>query len=445
MKIYRKKKGRYRGFNGGIQSKQLSGNKEDQYEVEADAVADRVVQMAATEEPVMMSLPEEEEKIQMKPANEQGFMLTNPVVFPENIVAINNQSGKPLDQKDKESMETTIGVDFSGVRIHSDTDAANLSRYIGARAFTYKNHIFFNQGEFSPSSSEGRHLLAHELTHVVQQGAANMNPNGAGPSNPIIVPKNSAPIIQKQEGGLRGGGVLTSAPILNQAGSNAISLGGGFLLGWLFDAMRNSLNNIPVVPVERQDIQSFFDQISTGRRLRPMDILRTRLGRYVSEFRQHRSEVPFSIMERARQIDANPNVAQRVDMINGLLEEFQNYRYETYQNSWNIDEAMTLVPQLQRNIQSSGTFLRHLESGPAVTYMFYRVSMTLEEIMAIQGNVADYLRINRQALENLERLYTSYNTANSQNDNTLRMIRRARMRGRFSEARVAESDSPFDD
>ncbi len=67
-------------------------------------------------------------------------------------------------------MESGFGQDFSHVRLHTDSEAASLSSSIHAKAFTHGNDIYFNQGQFSPNTSEGQKLMAHELTHVVQGG-----------------------------------------------------------------------------------------------------------------------------------------------------------------------------------------------------------------------------------------------------------------------------------
>ncbi|TMC55582.1 MAG: DUF4157 domain-containing protein [Chloroflexi bacterium] len=67
-------------------------------------------------------------------------------------------------------METHFGADLSGVRVHADGEAQTLNRELDAQAFTVGSDIFFDEGKFSPSSSEGQGLLAHELTHVGQQG-----------------------------------------------------------------------------------------------------------------------------------------------------------------------------------------------------------------------------------------------------------------------------------
>ncbi len=77
--------------------------------------------------------------------------------------------GNAMNSSTREKMEGAFGADFSGVRIHTGPEAESMSRSIGAQAFTYGQDIYFNNGKYSPSTSQGQHLLAHELTHVVQQ------------------------------------------------------------------------------------------------------------------------------------------------------------------------------------------------------------------------------------------------------------------------------------
>lgn len=80
--------------------------------------------------------------------------------------------GSPLSGKVKTEMESGIGADFSNVRIHNDSNAVQMNKQLGAQAFATGNNIYFNEGKYNPNSKEGKHLLAHELTHTVQQGAA---------------------------------------------------------------------------------------------------------------------------------------------------------------------------------------------------------------------------------------------------------------------------------
>ncbi len=83
--------------------------------------------------------------------------------------------GQGLDGAARRDLEPALGADFSNVRIHTDDEADSLNRAVQAEAFTTGNDIFFRKGNYDPGSSEGRALLAHELTHVVQQSDAPAN------------------------------------------------------------------------------------------------------------------------------------------------------------------------------------------------------------------------------------------------------------------------------
>jgi Domain of unknown function (DUF4157) len=80
--------------------------------------------------------------------------------------------GQTLDKGVRGQMESAFGADFSGVRVHTGPEANQLNRDVNAVAFTTGQDVFFRQGAYDPGSSGGRHLLAHELTHVVQQTGA---------------------------------------------------------------------------------------------------------------------------------------------------------------------------------------------------------------------------------------------------------------------------------
>jgi hypothetical protein len=90
----------------------------------------------------------------------------------EAKINTNRDSGNTLSKEIRLPMEETFGADFSGVRVHTDSEANDLNESLQARAFTTGNDIFFRQGEYNEDSGEGRKLLAHELTHAIQQGAS---------------------------------------------------------------------------------------------------------------------------------------------------------------------------------------------------------------------------------------------------------------------------------
>ncbi len=81
-------------------------------------------------------------------------------------------SGSPLPANTRSSMEQAFGNDFSGVRVHAGSDAARMNKELGAHAFTHGSDIYFNDGKYATNSKSGQLLLAHELTHTIQQGGA---------------------------------------------------------------------------------------------------------------------------------------------------------------------------------------------------------------------------------------------------------------------------------
>jgi hypothetical protein len=90
----------------------------------------------------------------------------------ERAIESSRGGGHPLDSGMQSRMGRALDADFSGVRVHSDSEADGLNRSLQARAFTTGKDVYFRHGEYNPGSSSGRQLLAHELTHVVQQGGS---------------------------------------------------------------------------------------------------------------------------------------------------------------------------------------------------------------------------------------------------------------------------------
>lgn len=90
----------------------------------------------------------------------------------ETSIRTGKSGGTPLEPQLQAKMEGHFRADFSSVRVHNDGESVQMNRAIGAQAFTHGSHIYFNSGNYRPDSSSGQRLLAHELTHVVQQGAA---------------------------------------------------------------------------------------------------------------------------------------------------------------------------------------------------------------------------------------------------------------------------------
>jgi outer membrane protein OmpA-like peptidoglycan-associated protein len=94
------------------------------------------------------------------------------IQFESRLVA-NRAGGSPLSDDVRSFMEPRFGADFSQVRVHTNSEAVQMNRAIGAQAFTHGSDVYFNAGKYDPGSTVGKELLAHELTHVVQQGGSN--------------------------------------------------------------------------------------------------------------------------------------------------------------------------------------------------------------------------------------------------------------------------------
>ncbi|MFT3843842.1 MAG: DUF4157 domain-containing protein [Lacibacter sp.] len=115
--------------------------------------------------------------------------------FEQNLSS-SKGAGSPLPSTTKQFMESRFNADFSGVRIHTGSYAESLSNSIHAQAFTHGNDIYFNSGKYSPHTGAGGTLLAHELTHTIQQGASASHQSSTV-SPKIIARKNS---IQRSAG-----------------------------------------------------------------------------------------------------------------------------------------------------------------------------------------------------------------------------------------------------
>ncbi|NJK65331.1 MAG: DUF4157 domain-containing protein [Microcoleus sp. SU_5_3] len=155
----------------GIQTKLKIGEPGDKYEQEADRIADQIMRMSAGVGEELDEL--EEETIQTKSLSNP--LMTSPPDRAEfsgisSIVGdVLNSPGEPMNPRTRNFMESRFGQDFSQVRIHADDRAATSAQSIHAQAYTAGNNIVFNTGLYHPETDLGKHLLAHELAHVVQQ------------------------------------------------------------------------------------------------------------------------------------------------------------------------------------------------------------------------------------------------------------------------------------
>jgi len=174
-----------------VQAKLTVNPPDDEYEREADRVAEVVTQKTTSQIQRQEEGEEEEEELMPKPVSEiqrqeeeeeeeEEELMTRSVGSPsitvsEDLEARINTArggGQPLTDSVRTSLEPQFERDFSEVRIHTDTEADKLSSQLGAEAFTTGKDVFFREGAYQPASSSGQGLIAHELTHVVQQEAA---------------------------------------------------------------------------------------------------------------------------------------------------------------------------------------------------------------------------------------------------------------------------------
>jgi hypothetical protein len=141
-----------------------SGKKEDEKPVQAKC------KDCEKEDKVQKKDKKEEEKpVQKKGKNTESELNDNEL---EGKLDNSKGGGNGLDKTTKNEMESGFGTDFSNVKIHTDTNAVQMSQELDAQAFTNGNDVYFNEGKYNPGSKEGKHLLAHELTHTVQQTGA---------------------------------------------------------------------------------------------------------------------------------------------------------------------------------------------------------------------------------------------------------------------------------
>jgi len=191
-----------------IQTKLAVNTPGDEYEQEADAVAEKVMNMSqpaaetvtikpatSTQNKTEVSNekePEEEKeekeeyteekqsitgksrKLISAASSDENQLQRKPSGNTANIVSGNVQQviqsqGKPLDQSTRSFMESRFGFDFGKVQIHNDSLAYQSAKDINALAYTHRHHIAFGEGQYQPQTESGKRLLAHELTHVVQQ------------------------------------------------------------------------------------------------------------------------------------------------------------------------------------------------------------------------------------------------------------------------------------
>jgi hypothetical protein len=177
-----------------IQAKLAIGQPNDLYEQEADRVADRVMRMPdpAQISPIVSASPPELRRVCSQCENETNKKLQTKVAsstpsrvgsrapasdVPYIVSEVLSSPGQPLDPATRAFFEPRFGLDLTHVRMHDDAPAASSATAVDALAYTVGNHVVFAKGQYAPNNNCGRSLLAHELTHVVQQSRSTVQPS----------------------------------------------------------------------------------------------------------------------------------------------------------------------------------------------------------------------------------------------------------------------------
>ena len=151
------------------------GAADDRAELEADAIAERVVRNLGAGAPGSTSSRTSSRTVQRATGaasaaiGAEGGELDSGTACE---LASARRGGRPLEDSTRSRMEGAFGADFGRIRVHTDARADRLSREISADAFTTGRDVFFRSGGYRPGSADGDRMLAHELAHTVQQGAA---------------------------------------------------------------------------------------------------------------------------------------------------------------------------------------------------------------------------------------------------------------------------------
>ena len=167
-----------------VQAKPKISAPRDRYEQEADRVADQIMRMPDPQPRGCRAEQSGQQKLQTE------SVLRGHDPEWTTVSSVTHQaasSGQPLDSTTRGFMEARFGLDFSVVRVHTDAQAGEAARAVNARAYTSGRDIVFGRSQYAPATKEGRHLFAHELAHVVQQGTC--------------LSGTSAPLIQRVVGG----------------------------------------------------------------------------------------------------------------------------------------------------------------------------------------------------------------------------------------------------
>jgi hypothetical protein len=190
-----------------IKSKFTNNHPNAIYKHEADAMADKVTGNESTQQPFFRPVittiqrkHEEEDKLQRKQSNTEAGATSSTESYLSSL-----SGGRNLNENERTFFEPRMGSDFSDIRLHTDNAANQSAKEINALAYTSGNNIVFGSGQYQPGTAAGRQLLAHELTHTIQQkavAAAKIQRSTAGTVSfdpPKVIRKNPLAKINSGE------------------------------------------------------------------------------------------------------------------------------------------------------------------------------------------------------------------------------------------------------
>lgn len=157
--------------NQPVQLKSLRVNQpDDPYERQANAIARQVMRSSTPDSTQTASTSAQ----------------SDAVYAPQSVNKTLNRSGQAMDETTRTDMQSRFGIDFSNVRIHTDSEAKQSASAVQAKAYTVGNDIVFGEGQYQPRSQQGRELIAHELVHVLQQSRGQAQLQRQSIHNPLF-------------------------------------------------------------------------------------------------------------------------------------------------------------------------------------------------------------------------------------------------------------------
>ena len=269
-----------------MQTKSSSGEQLDEYEKEADRVAAQAMQMPDPPVrrpcacgggcPTCVGADAASQRSGMRISRLNRPQTSN-AVFPEAVHDTLRSAGHPLDRNTREFFETRLGHDLSQVRLHSDATAERAARSINAKAFAAGTHIVLDSAGHSPSSRDGQLLLAHELTHVVQQSAVSPRSPSSRYAGPVQrTPQEAEALVDRNTSWGNLDEAALGAEMLRLALSGQVALAAEVLdaLGstdrddvayeFMLAATETQLTSLGATAARRPLLHRVFDELTSG-------------------------------------------------------------------------------------------------------------------------------------------------------------------------------------